>query len=143
MAQYDFYIAGRWRNKDMIKEVTDVVRASGKTAYCFLENAYEGEKVELHFDQDPNEFMGRLEALDHEDELIKKIFKNDLDAVMAADGFLLVLPAGISGHIEAGIAFGAGKKCYAFGVPEKTETLYQIFEKIYPDIDSLKAALAK
>ena len=27
-------------------------------------------------------------------------------------------------------AYGMGKKCYAVGIPEKTETLYCIFEKI-------------
>jgi len=31
MAEYDFFIAGRWRNKDTIKPVLDTVRESGKT----------------------------------------------------------------------------------------------------------------
>lgn len=35
----------------------------------------------------------------------KKISKN----------LLLVLPAGKAAHIEAGIAYGLGKKCYAIG----------------------------
>jgi hypothetical protein len=40
--------------------------------------------------------------------------------------------------MEAGASYGMGKKCYAVGVPEKTETLYSIFDEIFPDIDSLK-----
>ena len=34
-------------------------------------------------------------------------------------------------HIEAGIAYGLGKKCYAIGEYEATDTLYNIFEEIF------------
>ena len=53
-----------------------------------------------------------------------------------ANAFLLVFPAGIAAHVEAGIAYGLGKKCYAIGKLEKTETLYNIFDKIFPDLES-------
>ena len=53
MAKYDFFIAGRWRNKDNIKPVLDLVRSYGKSAYCFLENDYKGEIIELKMDADP------------------------------------------------------------------------------------------
>ena len=42
---------------------------------------------------------------------------------------LLVLPAGKAAHIESGIAYGLGKKCYAIGEYEATDTLYNIFEE--------------
>lgn len=93
MPTYDFFIAGRWRN-----------------AYCFIENEYPGEKVEFHIDGDADEFMKRSEELAQDDPLIRKIFKLDMDAERAAENFLLVLPAGIAGHIEAGVAYGLGKK---------------------------------
>ena len=143
MATYDFFIAGRWRNKDNIKPIVDAVRASGKTAYCFIENTYEGEAVEFSMDDDPDAFMKQSEALSQHDPLIRKIFETDITAEQEADNLLLVLPAGIAGHIEAGIAYGMGKKCYAIGKPEKTETLYCIFEEIFPDITALHAWLAK
>jgi len=38
-------------------------------------------------------------------------------------------------------AYGMGKKCYAVGIPEKTETLYCIFEKIFRDPKELSAWL--
>ncbi len=44
---------------------------------------------------------------------------------------LLVLPAGTSAHIESGIAYGLGKKCYAIGEYEATDSLYNIFEEIF------------
>jgi hypothetical protein len=52
--------------------------------------------------------------------------------------FLLVLLAGISGHVEAGASYGIGKTCYAVGVPDKAETLYSIFDEIFPDVQALE-----
>lgn len=138
MAKYDFFIAGRWRNKNAIKLVLDTVRASGKSAYCFIENEYKGEAIEFTLDGNPEIFMKQSEALSQNDPLIRKIFETDIGAEREAKNFLLVLPAGIAGHIEAGVAFGMGKKCYAIGQPEKTETLYCIFDKIFPDLAALK-----
>jgi len=126
----------------MIREVLDTVRASSKTAYCFIENAYEGSKIEFHPNQNPDEFMKQTEVLEQSNSLIKEIFYKDMEAEMSAENFLLVFPAGVSGHMEAGVAYGAGKRCYAVGAPEKTETLYCIFEEIFPDVASLSAWLS-
>ncbi|HSX34544.1 MAG TPA: hypothetical protein VLF62_02785, partial [Candidatus Saccharimonadales bacterium] len=140
MTTYDFFIAGRWRNKDNIRPVLDAVRASGKTAYCFIENAYEGEL--LSFDETNPEHieaaMQESEAMQQDHPMIRKIFETDMGGERASAAFLLVLPAGTAAHIEAGVAYGMGKKCYAVGVPEKTETLYCIFDKIFPDILTLE-----
>jgi len=137
MEKYDFFIAGRWRNYAEVKKVLEIVRKSGKTAYCFIENLYEGSKIEFKQDSDIEDIMKQLEALPSDDDFIKQIFNKDMNAQRVSDNFLLVLPAGISGHVEAGVAYGMGKKCYAVGVPEKTETLYQIFDEIFNDIGTL------
>ena len=141
MAKYDFFIAGRWRNKDNIKPILDVIRTSGKSAYCFIENSYEGEAIEFKMDENLDVFMKKSEEMSQNNPLIRKIFDVDITAERESDNFLLVLPAGIAGHIEAGAAFGMGKNCYAIGQLEKTETLYCIFDKIFPDIESLQAWL--
>lgn len=144
MSKYDFFIAGRWRNKDNITPVVDAMRASGLSAYCFIENAYEGEKLSFNINsqEDIEASMQQSEVMSQDDPMIRKIFTNDIDAERDADNFLLVLPAGIAGHIEAGVAYGMGKKCYAIGTPEKTETLYCVFDKIFPNIESLVMWLA-
>jgi hypothetical protein len=134
MAKYDFFVAGRWRNKDDIKPVLDLIRTRNKTAYCFLENNYKGELIELAMDADPEIFMAELEDLPQDHPFIQKIFNIDMEAERQADTFLLVFPAGIAAHIEAGVAYGLGKQCIAIGKPEKTETLYNIFNKIFPDV---------
>lgn len=56
---------------------------------------------------------------------------------------LLVLPAGKAAHIESGIAYGLGKKCYAIGEYENTDTLYNIFETIFSDEIELEEFLKK
>ena len=138
MTKYDFFVAVRWRNREAVKEVLDVIRASGKSAYCFIENLYEGERVEFSLDGDIETIMQSLELLPMSDPLVRKIFDIDITAERQSDNFILVLPAGISGHVEAGAAYGMGKKCYAVGEPEKTETLYLIFDEIFPDVETLK-----
>lgn len=142
MTKYDFFVAGRWRNREAVKEVLDAIRASGKTAYCFIENLYEGEKVEFSLDGDIETTMQSLETLPMKDPFIRKIFDTDIAAERNSENFILVLPAGISGHVEAGAAYGMAKKCYAVGKLEKTETLYLIFDEIFPDVKALNEWLA-
>jgi hypothetical protein len=97
--------------------------------------------VEFKQDASIESIMQKLESLPSDDRFIKQVFDNDMQAERDSDNFLLVLPAGISGHIEAGAAYGMGKKCFAVGVPEKTETLYSIFDEIFPDLTSLEYRL--
>lgn len=141
MSTYDYFIAGRWRNFREVQKVLDVVRSHGKSAYCFIENHYEGSKVEFKQDDSIESIMQTLESMPSDDEFIREIFERDMQAQRDSKAFLLVLPAGISGHVEAGASYGMGKPCFAVGVPEKTETLYQIFDKIFPDIDTLSKYL--
>lgn len=138
MAKYDFFVAGRWRNREAVKEVLDLIRANRKTAYCFIENLYEGEKVEFSLTGDIETIMQSLESLPMNDPFVRKIFDIDITAERESENFILVLPAGISGHVEAGAAYGMGKKCYAVGKLEKTETLYHIFDEIFPDNSALE-----
>jgi len=141
MVEYEFFIAGRWRNRENIKPILDIVRENGHTAYCFIENEYQGEKISIGADNDPDTFMGQSEVMAQDDPLIRHIFEVDIAAERQADKFLLVLPAGIAAHIEAGIAYGMGKKCYAVGRLEKTETLYCIFEHVFPGAKELQTWL--
>jgi len=57
MRRYDFFIAGRWRNRNNIQAVANAVRASGKTAYCFVEHNYDADGVTIHGHADPELFV--------------------------------------------------------------------------------------
>lgn len=135
--RYDFFIAGRWRNQAAVKEVLEAVRTAGFTAYCFIENEYKGEKIEFTATKDIDALMKATERLEQSDPFIHKVFETDMAAERASDKFILVLPAGISGNVELGAAYGMGKPCYGVGKPEKAETLYSVFSQIFPSTKEL------
>lgn len=68
-------------------------------------------------------------------------YERDLAGLKNASTVVLLLPAGTSTHIEAGIAFGLGKKLIFIGKPEKPETLYFIFDEYFETIDEFLASI--
>lgn len=136
----EFFIAGKTRNKENILKICDIFDKYDVSYYCFLKNdntmnSY-GEEG-----QNEEEKMATFENLDLKSEIVLNIFKQDLDNEKACKNLLLVLPAGKSGHIEAGIAYGMGKKCYAIGEFDATDSLYNIFETIFKDTNELEEFL--
>ena len=85
--------------------------------------------------------MQVFESLGLKSEIVLNIFKQDLDNEKACKNLLLVLPSGKSGHIESGIAYGMGKKCYAIGEFDATDSLYNIFETIFENEHQLEEFL--
>ena len=134
---YEFFIAGRTRNKEQILRICDIFDKYNISYYCFLKNddtmnSY-GEEG-----QTEEEKMQLFENLGLKSDIVLNIFNQDLDNEKASKNFLLVLPAGKSGHIEAGIAYGMGKKCYAIGEFDATDSLYNIFENIFNNEEELE-----
>lgn len=138
--KYEFFIAGKTRNKDNILKICDLFDKYNISYYCFLKNdetmnsyGEEGQSEEVK--------MKVFENLGLKSDVVLKIFKEDLDNEKASRNLLLVLPAGKSGHIESGIAYGMGKKCYAIGEFDATDSLYNIFENIFADEKELEEFL--
>ena len=88
-----------------------------------------------------HEKQQEFEALGLKSDIVVKLFKEDLEGEKNSKNLLLVLPAGKAAHIEAGIAYGLGKKCYAIGEYEVTDTLYNIFEEIFSNEKELEEFL--
>lgn len=128
--KYEFFIAGKTRNKDNILSICDIFDKYNVSYYCFLKN---DNTKDTYGDssQTEEENMAVFESLDLKSDVVLNIFNEDLCNEKASRNFLLVLPAGKSGHIEAGIAYGMGKKCYAIGEYDATDSLYNIFENIF------------
>ena len=135
-----FFIAGRARNRDYILHICRLFDDLHIPRYCFLENDASYQAAGLD-GADPK-LAETVETLDLHHPSVRALFEHDLRAERDAENFLLVLPAGKSAHIEAGIAYGLGKRCYAVGPYDTTDTLYHIFEKIFRDENELKAFLA-
>ena len=138
--KYDFFIAGKTRNKDNILRICDIFDKYSISYYCFLKN----EDTMNSYGEDgqtEEEKMQAFESLGLKSDIVLNIFKQDLDNEKACKNLLLVLPAGKSGHIESGIAYGMGKKCYAIGEFDATDSLYNIFETIFENEHQLEEFL--
>ena len=138
---YKFFIAGRTRNKENILKICDIFQEMNISHYCFLKNETAHQKAKL--DLQNENIADVFESLELEDPSVRIIFEHDLNGEKHSDNFLLVLPAGKSAHIEAGIAYGLGKKCYAIGEYDVTDSLYLIFDKIFKNEDELKEFLER
>lgn len=133
--KYDFFIAGRTRNREQILNICDIFEKLNISHYCFLKN--EQSHTEAGLDINDKELADKFEKLDLQSNAVKTIFKNDMEGERSSKNFLLVLPAEKSAHIEAGIAYGLGKKCYAIGEYDVTDSLYLIFDKIFANKEEL------
>ena len=133
--KYEFFIAGRNRNKENILKICDIFDKYSISYYCFLKN--EDSRGYGNYNQTQEEKQKEFEALDLKSEIVLNLFNQDLNGEKNSKNFLLVLPAGKAAHIESGIAYGLGKKCYAIGEYEATDTLYNIFENIFNNEEEL------
>lgn len=134
---YDFFIAGRTRNKEKILEICSIFDSLNISYYCFLKNEQSHIEAGLDINENPEKLMSKFESMNLESDEVKAIFKHDMAGEKSSKNFLLVLPAGASAHIEAGVAYGLGKKCYAIGEYDVTDSLYLIFDKIFANESEL------
>ena len=138
--KYEFFIAGKTRNKDNILKICDIFDKYNISYYCFLKN----EEAHNSYGNKANSVddnMEIFESLDLKSDIVLNIFNEDMEAEKNSNNFLLVLPAGKSGHIEAGVAYGLGKKCFAIGEYDATDSLYNIFDEIFLNMNELEEYL--
>lgn len=69
------------------------------------------------------------------DPYVREVFENDMNAEKESETLIMLLPAGKSAHIEAGVAYGMGKRLILIGEQREAESLYLIFDETYPTID--------
>jgi len=137
--KYEFFIAGRNRNKENILKICDLFDKYNISYYCFLK----GEYTWGNENQSQEEKQAEFESLDLKSDIVLKLFNQDMKGEKESKNFLIVLPAGKAAHIEAGVAYGLGKKCYAIGEYEATDTLYNIFEEIFSNENELGQFLSQ
>ena len=95
------YVASSWRN-EVYPHVLEVLRQTGHDVYDFR---HQGGS-----DWNPDQITSEelLSFLDH--PKVKSIFEKDMDALVASDAVVCVLPCGRSAHLELGYGIGAGKR---------------------------------
>lgn len=137
--KYEFFIAGRARNKENILKICELFDKFDISYYCFLQNEDKWEYGNAN--QTAEEKQQEFESLGLKSKVVLDIFNEDMTAEKASKNFLVVLPAGTASHIESGVAYGLGKKCYAVGKYEATDSLYNIFDEIFADEKELEQFL--
>lgn len=129
----DYTVIGKFRNKENTQALVEAIRAKGKTCYDFATKPADPTNPGATGEEQMAVLEGHADFLN--DPVHKDHFESDLEGLKEADTVVLLLPAGTSAHIEAGIAFGMGKKLVLIGKPEKPETLYYIFDERYDSAD--------
>jgi hypothetical protein len=127
--QYQYFIASRFRNKKAVLDLTVKLRDKGKSVYCFVEDYDASES--------PEDYMQKFENIPNwqEDASVKGMFEKDMNALKDSETLVLLLPAGKSAHVEAGVAYGMGKKCIVIGEQKEAESLYLIFNQFYISVE--------
>ncbi len=129
----DYTIISRFRNKEKCSFLSKELQKRGKTCYNFWEMSADPNNPDAH----PEEQMKVFESVKDffNDEYFQKIFKKDIEAIKNAEKVIMLLPAGNSAHMEAGVAYGLGKPLILIGEPEKPESLYLMFNERYETIE--------
>ncbi len=134
--QYEYFIASRYRNKGAVLDLAKKIRDKGKSVYCFVESDASIKHVGQIAD-DAEQSIQKLERISdwNESRAIREVFDSDMNALKVSQNVIMLLPAGNSAHTEAGVAYGLGKNVIMVGQPEKTESLYFIFNQHYKTAD--------
>jgi nucleoside 2-deoxyribosyltransferase len=129
----DYTVISKYRNKNQCELLVKKLHNLGKTCFNFCEVPADPNNPEGN----PEEQMKAFENVSdfYNDEYYQYVFKTDLDGLKNADIVIMLLPAGNSVHMEAGIAYGLGKPLILIGEPEKPESLYLIFKERYKTIE--------
>lgn len=129
-----FFIASPWKNKAQVDQLTQTLEEMGHSAYSFAKsgaNLLTGKPIE----EEMKEFSNALINWKVDDR-IANIAESEVKAIKDADAVILLLPAGDSSHLEAGIGYGLGKRMVLIGPVEKPEVIYLLFNHVYIDVTS-------
>jgi hypothetical protein len=135
-----YFIASRWENMKEVQVLTENLTALGHQVFSFV--------------KDPRNFVSKEELTNQPaffkdmagwrtNAELRSAYEQQLEGLQQSDVCILLLPAGESSHITAGIAFGLGKKTILIGKPEAVKTSYLIFEDHYASIDDYLSELKK
>lgn len=135
----DYMVIGRTRNAENVQHLVSGIEAKGYSCYNFLHKPTFPDAPDLA----RTEQMDRLEAHPDfwNDPVHQHHYEVDMDGLRNAEIVVMLLPAGMAAHMEAGVAFGLNKKLVLVGEVEKPETLYLMFGERYPDIASFLASI--
>jgi hypothetical protein len=135
----DYTVIGKFRNSEKVRALIASIRNKGKTCYDFTAKPADPNSPDAPFEDQMSTLESHPDFLN--DPVHRLHYERDLAGLKNANIVVLLLPAGTSAHMEAGIAFGLGKKLVLIGNPEKPETLYLIFDEYFNTVDEFLASI--
>lgn len=126
------YVASSWRNPYQPDAVAEL-RSAGHEVYDFREDGF-GFGWQ---DVDPN-WKGWSPAAMREalfSEQADEGYRNDMEALLACDACVLVMPCGKSAHLELGAAIGLGKVTIVVLSDGEPELMWRAADHLCVDID--------
>jgi hypothetical protein len=130
----DYTVVGRIRNHENVEKLVNGIERKGYTCYNFLKTPATPDTPGLPWEEQVIQLESHPDFWN--DQIHHDLFRVDMEGLKNADTFVLLLPAGKAAHMEAGVAYGLGKKLILVGEVESPETLYLMFNEHYSDIDS-------
>jgi len=133
-----YFIASRWQNMKKVQTLTENLKNLGNTVFSYVPD-------ERNFVPE-RELEAGLEMFKkiknwRQDNKLRNIFEKSLAGLEDSDAVILLLPAGKTSHIEAGIGYGLGKHMILIGEPESAEPHYLVFDTWYKTIEEFVSAL--
>ncbi|MDP2629456.1 MAG: hypothetical protein Q8P45_02015 [Candidatus Harrisonbacteria bacterium] len=120
----NYYIASSWANMKQVQVLTENLQALGHSVFAYgRDDRNFVPKTELSLEENFSEDQRQA------------LFDQDLEGLRGAQIFILLLPAGNSSHIQAGIAYALGKETILIGEEQKAEIQYSIFTHNFPTIE--------
>jgi hypothetical protein len=136
----NIYVASSWRNERQ-PAVVEALRSAGHEVYDFRNppssTGFNWSEIDHEWQAwTPEQFR---EALEH--PVAVDGFCSDMDALVACDACVLVLPCGRSAHLEAGWALGAGKHVIVLLSQCEPELMYRMTPHLCCSMDELLRCL--
>ena len=130
----DYTVIGKVRNFENISKLVEGIENKGFSCYKFLAKPATPDTPDLPWEEQMKILESHTDFWN--DPVHRDHFETDMAGLKNADKVVMLLPAGMATHMEAGVAYGLNKKLILIGEVEKPETLYLIFDEHYPDIES-------
>ena len=130
----DYMVIGRVRNSENIQRLVDGIEAKGYSCYNFLHKPATPDTPDLPWEEQMKVLESHPDFWN--DPVHRDHFETDMNGLRNAETIVLLLPAGMAAHMEAGVSFGLNKKMILIGEVEKPETLYLMFNERYQNIES-------
>jgi len=137
----DYMVIGRVRNAENMLQLVKGIEATGSSCYSCLHKPAVPEARDLDWREQMNILESHKDFWNDQNHI--NHFETDMNGLRNADTVVMLLPAGMATHMEAGVAYGLGKRLILIGEVEKPETLYLMFKERYSDIEGFLESLKK